>query len=76
MKRNRSFGKGHYSNKSVSALQRLFTGDRRTNDVPLATLRNVRKDSDGPQDPNDEELERHMCVYHPHAIDIMLMYDV
>lgn len=63
MKRNRSFGKGHqYSSKSISALQRLFTGDRRTNDVPLATLRNVRKDTDGPQDPNDEELERHIEI--------------
>lgn len=60
LKRGKSLLKGHYASRSISALQRLFAGDSRSNDVPLANLRAPRRDSVGPQDPNHEELERHL----------------
>ncbi|KII90373.1 hypothetical protein PLICRDRAFT_173801 [Plicaturopsis crispa FD-325 SS-3] len=53
-------GPRHYSSKSLSLLQRLFVGETKSNDVPLATLRNPRRDSVGPSNPNDEETERHL----------------
>nr|GAT59750.1 predicted protein [Mycena chlorophos] len=48
---------GHYSSKSLTALQKLFAGDTK-NDIPLATLRHVRNES--ASDPHDEETERHL----------------
>ena len=51
---------GHYSKKSITALQKLFSGESKTNDVPLATLRSGKRDSVAPQNPNDEELTRHL----------------
>lgn len=60
MKRQKSLLRGHYSSKSISALQKLFVGENRSNDVPLANLKANRRDSITPQDPNDEELERHL----------------
>ncbi|KAL5522184.1 CCH1 [Sanghuangporus sanghuang] len=62
LKRGKSLLKGHYASRSISALQRLFAGDSRSNDVPLANLRAPRRDSVGPQDPNHEELERHLEI--------------
>ncbi|KAF7291112.1 hypothetical protein MIND_01254300 [Mycena indigotica] len=50
-------GPRHYSNKSLTALQRLFAGDAK-NDIPLATLRHARTESSG--DAHDEETERHL----------------
>ncbi|KAI5121745.1 hypothetical protein M0805_009034 [Coniferiporia weirii] len=61
-KRGKGLLRGHYSSKSITALQRLFSGESRSNDVPLATLRAGRRDSIGHQDPNDEELERHLEI--------------
>ncbi|KAF8882238.1 Ion transport protein-domain-containing protein [Infundibulicybe gibba] len=49
-------GPRHYSSKSLTALQRLFAGDLRSNDVPLATLRHARQETIG----GDEEIERHL----------------
>lgn len=60
IKRGKSLARGHYPSKSINLLQRLFAGEIRSNDVPLATLRAARRDSVTPQDPNDEELERHL----------------
>ncbi|KAJ7058571.1 Ion transport protein-domain-containing protein [Mycena amicta] len=50
-------GPRHYSNKSLTALQKLFAGDTK-NDIPLATLRHARSESTS--DPHDEETERHL----------------
>ncbi|KAJ7186710.1 Ion transport protein-domain-containing protein, partial [Mycena filopes] len=53
----------HYSNKSLTALQKLFAGEPK-NEYPLATLRHVRSETlgggHGPADPQDEETERHL----------------
>ncbi|PFH47046.1 hypothetical protein AMATHDRAFT_77384 [Amanita thiersii Skay4041] len=35
----------HYSSKSLSALQRLFTGETRSNDIPLMALRHARNET-------------------------------
>ncbi|KAI0050088.1 hypothetical protein FA95DRAFT_1487881 [Auriscalpium vulgare] len=56
----RKKGMKHYTNKSLNALQQLFIGDTHPNDVPLATLRNARRDDMTPQDPTLEETERHL----------------
>jgi hypothetical protein len=53
---NRKFGR-HFTNKSLNILQRLFIGDTQSNDVPLATLRHVRKHSDPHQNTAGEETE-------------------
>ncbi|OBZ73074.1 Calcium-channel protein cch1 [Grifola frondosa] len=47
---------------SLRRLQALFSGETTSNDVPLTTLRNGRRDSVAPQDPVDEETERHLEV--------------
>jgi hypothetical protein len=49
----------------LTALQRLFAGEVKSNDVPLKTLRHKRNatvDEGEVQDPLDEETERHLCV--------------
>lgn len=60
VKRQKSSLRGHYSTKSIGALQKLFVGEKKSNDVPLATLKANRRDTIAPQDPNDEELGRHL----------------
>ncbi|KDR66929.1 hypothetical protein GALMADRAFT_258813 [Galerina marginata CBS 339.88] len=51
----------HYSSKSLTALQQLFAGDVKTNDISLSTFRhNGQETSDNPSDPFDEEMERHL----------------
>ncbi|KAF9484619.1 high-affinity cell membrane calcium channel [Pholiota conissans] len=55
--RTRRFKKpAHYSSKSLTALQQLFSGESR-NDVPPPTLRRGESDTN---DPLDEEMERHL----------------
>ncbi|KAF5341523.1 hypothetical protein D9758_012561 [Tetrapyrgos nigripes] len=51
-------GVRHYTTKSLSALQKLFAGDEKNNDVPLATLKHSRSDTLGAL--RDEETERHL----------------
>lgn len=41
-------------------LQQLFAGESRSNDVPLTNIRHGRRDSMAPQNPNDDETERHL----------------
>jgi voltage-dependent calcium channel len=53
-------GPRHYPSRSLTILQQLFAGDVRTNDVPLTTIRQARRDSAAPQDPTDDETERHL----------------
>ncbi|KAJ3847312.1 Ion transport protein-domain-containing protein [Lentinula lateritia] len=48
----------HYTTKSLSALQKLFGGDERSVDVPLATLKHNRSETLGAL--GDEETERHL----------------
>ncbi|KAJ3901512.1 Ion transport protein-domain-containing protein [Lentinula edodes] len=48
----------HYTTKSLSALQKLFGGDERADDVPLATLKHNRSETLGAL--GDEETERHL----------------
>ncbi|RDB21766.1 Calcium-channel protein cch1 [Hypsizygus marmoreus] len=45
----------HYSSKSLNALERLFAGESRSNDVAMTTLRHGRKDTG-----HDDETERHL----------------
>ncbi|CAK5278246.1 unnamed protein product [Mycena citricolor] len=54
---NQSGGR-HYRHKSLSALQKLFGGDPRT-DIPLSTLRHARNDTLGGI-AEDDETERHL----------------
>ncbi|KAF7416082.1 calcium channel protein [Pleurotus ostreatus] len=53
-------GARHYTSKSLSALQRLFAGDVRSNDVPLTTFRHDRAGTLASVDPQDDEIERHL----------------
>ncbi|CAA7264458.1 unnamed protein product [Cyclocybe aegerita] len=48
----------HYSSKSLTALQQLFTGDTKTDDIPMTTLRHQGREPS--TDPLDEEMERHL----------------
>ncbi|KAF8962909.1 high-affinity cell membrane calcium channel [Flammula alnicola] len=48
----------HYSSKSLTALQQLFAGETKANDIPMVTLQHERPDSSN--DPVDEEMERHL----------------
>lgn len=54
-------GARHVSKKSLNILQNLFNGEK-SDDVPLTTLRNNRRDSVVPHDAIDEETERHLYV--------------
>ncbi|CCL98380.1 uncharacterized protein FIBRA_00375 [Fibroporia radiculosa] len=52
-----------YSPKAyLQKLQRLFYGEADVDSVPMATIRNGRRDSTLPQDQIDEETERHLEV--------------
>ena len=64
VKRRASTRRSHYTSKPMSFLQSLFAGESRSDDVPLATLRVARRDSLAPQNPNEEELDRHLYVVH------------
>ncbi|KAJ6583225.1 hypothetical protein B0H10DRAFT_2340382 [Mycena sp. CBHHK59/15] len=55
-------GPRHYSNKSLTALQRLFAGEVKSNDVPLTTLHHARNETLGGGHAQDEETERHFEV--------------
>lgn len=60
---SRKFKPGHFSTKSLTALERLFAGEtKRTNDIPLATLRHARQPQPESQLGShvQEEVERHL----------------
>lgn len=50
----------HFANKSLNLLQKLFIGDTQSDDVPLATLRHVRKNSSTMQNSTDRETDGHL----------------
>jgi hypothetical protein len=53
--------KRHYSSKSLSALQQLFSGEDKSEDIPMTTLRQETAASTSTTlDPLDEEMERHL----------------
>ena len=49
----------HYSSKLLTALEQLFTGEVKTDDIPMTTLRQGQEASTS-MDPLDEEMERHL----------------
>lgn len=51
----------HYSSKSLTALQQLFTGEAKATDTALTALRHQRQETS--TDPFDEETDRHLYVY-------------
>ncbi|KAL0565893.1 calcium channel protein [Marasmius crinis-equi] len=51
-------GMRHYTNKSLSKLQKLFAGDPKVEDVPLTTIRHARTETLGAH--GNEEMERHL----------------
>ncbi|KAH7925746.1 hypothetical protein BV22DRAFT_1128786 [Leucogyrophana mollusca] len=55
-------GARHLPSRSLTMLQQLFAGTTRSNDIPLASLRKARRNSMTPQDPNEEETERHLEI--------------
>lgn len=57
---NSEGGTRHYTTKSLSALQRLFAGDTRSNDMPLSTFRHPRGETATSMDANEDETERHL----------------
>ncbi|XP_006460371.1 hypothetical protein AGABI2DRAFT_220377 [Agaricus bisporus var. bisporus H97] len=60
---SRKFKPGHFSTKSLSALEKLFAGETmHTNDIPLATLRHARQPQAEPQIGThvQEEVERYL----------------
>lgn len=53
----------HYSSKSLSTLQQLFSGEDKTDDIPMTTLRQQGEETavtSTTLDPLDEEMERHL----------------
>ncbi|KAF5378156.1 hypothetical protein D9615_007610 [Tricholomella constricta] len=50
-----TFKTRHYSSKSLNALERLFAGETRTNDLPMSILRQGRAET-----AHDDEAERHL----------------
>lgn len=50
----------HYSSKSLTALEQLFSGEVKTDDIPMATLRQETATTSTTMDPLDEEVERHL----------------
>ncbi|KAJ6570981.1 Ion transport protein-domain-containing protein [Mycena vulgaris] len=52
-------GPGHYSTKSLTALQKLFAGETKS-DIPLETLRHGRGETFRGGDPQADETERHL----------------
>ncbi|KDQ58077.1 hypothetical protein JAAARDRAFT_69375 [Jaapia argillacea MUCL 33604] len=44
----------------IRSTPNLFVGAPEPQDVPLATIRSAKRQSVGPQDPNDEETDRHL----------------
>ncbi|KAF9005006.1 Ion transport protein-domain-containing protein [Cyathus striatus] len=54
---NTRFRPRHYTNKSLTALQKLFAGELKSDDMPMQTLRHARQETLGHQ---DEEVERHL----------------
>jgi hypothetical protein len=60
---SRKFKPGHFSTKSLSALEKLFAGETmHTNDIPLATLRHARQPQPESQIGThvQEEVERYL----------------
>ncbi|KLO12110.1 hypothetical protein SCHPADRAFT_875932 [Schizopora paradoxa] len=60
LRRGSSILRKGYTSRPMIFLQNLFSGEARSDEVPLATLRVARRDSLVPQDPNEDELERHL----------------
>lgn len=54
---SKRFKPGHYSSKSLTALQKLFAGEVKSGST-MATLRHARQEPSA--DPYDEEIERHL----------------
>ena len=52
--------KRHYSSKSLTALQQLFSGEDKTDGIPMTTLRQETATTSTTVDPLDEEMERHL----------------
>jgi hypothetical protein len=58
--------KRHYSSKSLTALQQLFSGEEKTDDIPMTTLRqetaatSITAATSTTVDPLDEEMKRHL----------------
>ena len=52
--------KTHYSSKSFTALQQLFSGEDKSEDIPMTTLRQETAATSSTLDPLDEEMERHL----------------
>ncbi|KAF5368727.1 hypothetical protein D9757_010428 [Collybiopsis confluens] len=55
---NTKRGMRHYTTKSLSALQKLFGGDEKSNEVPLTALKHSRSETLGAL--ADQETERHL----------------
>jgi voltage-dependent calcium channel len=55
-------GPGHYTSLLTRLLQNIFVGEQVSNDFPLSSLRNPRRDTAMPENDVDEEMERHLCV--------------
>ncbi|KIY44406.1 hypothetical protein FISHEDRAFT_51638 [Fistulina hepatica ATCC 64428] len=50
----------HHPSRSLSALQRLFTDDEKTVEVPLANIKHTRSGTLASLDNHDDETERHL----------------
>lgn len=55
----------HYSHKSLTALQRLFAGEDRGDDVPMAPIKHARNETDALHEA--EETARHLWVSYARA---------
>ncbi len=56
----RGGGAKHLPKKSITVLQTLFTGQKMSLDVPLATIRSNKRESTTQHEGIDEETERHL----------------
>jgi len=67
------FRPGHYSSRSLSALEKLFTGKSRSDDIPLTSFRHTRFPQSSEVGAHvQEEVERHLYAYFV-RIALMLM---
>ncbi|KAF9650402.1 hypothetical protein BDM02DRAFT_3185438 [Thelephora ganbajun] len=56
----REKGPRHYPSRSLRLLQSFFVGEQPVAEIPLTNLKNLRRDSTIPPDPNDDEMENHL----------------
>jgi len=68
------FRPGHYSSRSLNALEKLFTGKSRSDDIPLTSFRHTRFPQSSEVGAHvQEEVERHLYVYFVRIVLVLML---